>query len=36
MKKRKKTENRGRPSEKQPIEIPRQFTRVYDDYYLVL
>ena len=26
----KRTENRGRPSE-QPIEMPRQFTRVYDD-----
>jgi len=26
----KRTENRGRPSE-QPIEVPRQFTRVYDD-----
>ena len=26
----KRTENRGRPSE-QPIEAPRQFTRVYDD-----
>ena len=28
--KHKKTENRGRPSE-QPIEIIKQFTRVYDD-----
>jgi len=26
----KKTENRGRPSEK-PVEIVRQFTRTYDD-----
>jgi len=26
----KRVENRGRPSE-QPIEAPRQFTRVYDD-----
>ena len=26
----KKTENRGRPSEK-PVEIVRQFTRIYDD-----
>jgi len=28
--KHKKTENRGRPSE-QPIEVIKQFTRVYDD-----
>ena len=28
--KHKKTENRGRPSE-QPIEVVKQFTRVYDD-----